>query len=744
MVSYRFPMAPSNWLSQHKISIALVALIIGIGATVYWLLFDESGPLIKVHLHYPAGLSWTPALFTMNQDCLDLLESAEHHDQAGEPDLATLDYNHCVSSPDFYRINGRPRQAISELVDTRKSAKDPDYFGELIAHSRITFWPESRMPIKVYIPPAEAADGFSTLDVDCIKSCFDEWTHLLPSGRLSYELVPEKDGADIVFSQMKKPAELGLSQTVMAHTVPVCEGPPKWRVGRISKVNIDVVGLNPPIETADDVRMPKRRAVFLHEIGHSLGLDGHSCYGNDMMFFQNVVLQMTDRDRRTFKLIYEPGLYERAEKKLKELAAQNDKYALIQLASVYREAGSASPERMREVFQLAKKSADLGLARAQLWVGYMYANGDGVKRDLHRAAEYYHMAAVQDVGTALLELAELYEVGEGVEQDVKLAQEYLRRAIRMDAVSAEIAYADLLCYEFGDPESYKQAVNFYKLAANKNSGQALARLAKIYRNGYGVEKDEKQASVYLEKALAVIKQQKPNDAGDYFSRGLMYHDLHMSKNAIADLSRALELRPAFRNGYMTRAMEYDEIGDHEKALQDYTSAIMIDPDCLNAYYPRTLTHLCLNQPEKCLQDVDQVLKMTYDPDYHRLYVLLYGSLAHKMMGNKEEAKRLVAEASKRVVKQYWPAPIVQYLNREISAEDLLRQAQGEQRGTEARALLGVDQALSGDPASAIKNLRWVKDYGDGHFYEYPIAVATLSRLEKFANSKSKTLAKVAD
>lgn len=726
-------MSETSWIKQPKYRIAILAglgLVLAAITGFYRLVLDESGPKLKLHMHLPFNQS----LVAFNQDAIDLLESAEHHDQSGETKLATMDYKYCVSSPDFKSINGRPRQAIEELVDTRKSAEEQDYFGELVAHARITHWPNERMPIKVYIPEKNAADGFSDVDTDCIKKCFDEWISLVPK-RLSYTLVSSPDDADIVFSQAQKSTDLGLSQTVMAHTVPVCDGPPKWRVGRISKVNIDVVRLDPPVKDLSDSRMPRRHAVFLHEIGHALGLDGHSCNGRDMMFFQNVVLAMTDRDRRTFQLIYAPGLYERAEKKLKEMAAQNDKYALIQLASVYREAGSASPEKIQEVFRLAKKAADLGLERAQLWVGYMYANGDGVKRDLHKAAEYYQLAATQDVGAAYLELANLYEVGEGVVQDVKLAQDYLRRAVRMDAVPAELAYADLLCYEYGDPVSYQQAVVFYKLAANKNNGQALARLAKLYKNGYGVPKDEKQADFWMRKALAVIKQQKPKDAEDYFSRALLWHEIHASKEAIADLSKALELRPAFRNGYLTRAMEYDEIGEHEKARQDYSSAIMLDPDCLNAYYPRCLTYLCLNQPEKCLQDVEQVLHMTYDPDYHRMYAMLYGSFAHKMMGNKDAAKKMVAEASKRSVREYWPSPIVQYLNREITADELLKQAQGEQRGTEARAFLGVDQALSGESAAAIPNLKWVKDFGDGHFYEYPIAVTMLARIQKESESK---------
>ena len=722
-----------------------IALVVLAGAAV--LLLDEYGSKIKVHFHVPlpdSSFRFRNQLITFNQDAIEILEAAERHDQAGEVDLATDDYKYGVATESFKQISGRPRAAIEELADTRSSAKDKDYFSELVCHSRVTFWPKSRMPIKVFVPDSKRSDGFSQIDRDMIKNAFDEWVAIVPS-RLSYVFVNERDKADIAFSQVKQSADLGMSQTVMAHTVPVTEGPAKWRVGVISKVTIDVVKLNPPIVNTDDTRKIRRNAVFLHEVGHSLGLDGHSCNGNDLMFFQNVVFKLTDRDRSTFRMIYDnnnESLQQKSEETLRQQAKNDNKYALIQLASVLREAGTASKERIQEVFSLAKRAADLGLARAQLWVGFMYANGDGVKRDLHKAAEYYELAAKQDVGSAYLELANLYQVGEGVPQDVGLAQNYLRRAVRVDSVPAELAYADFLCYQFGDAQSYLQASKFYALAANKNSGEAMARLSKLYSHGYGVPKDDKLAEQFMRKALTVIAQQHPKDAEDYYSRGLLYHEIHRSKEAIADFSEALKLRPQFRNGYLNRAMELDEIGEHRKALDDYTAAIKIDPDSVNGYYARCLNYLCLNQPEKALQDVRQVLDRTYDPDHHRMYAMLYGAFAFKMLHDEDSARKMIDDAYERSIKDYWPGPIVSYMHGDISADQLEKLARGDQRGTEARAFLGVNQALSGDRTTALKTLNWVKNFGDGHFYEYPIAITTLAHLEKSTvSTKAVPLAK---
>lgn len=724
------PAAPKRFVRLGLILLLGVFAILGVlianNLDAEWVKF-------KIHVHVPtfSASGQKQQLISLNEDSVDLLEAAEKHDQRGEVELASDDYRECVSSPSFFQtISGRPRSAIQELVDTRHFATAPDYFDELVCHSRVTFWPESRMPIKVYVPDEKVGNGFSQLDREAIKNSLDEWCALVP-GRLSYKFIDDADKADIVFSQTQKSADLGLSQAVMAHTVPICEGPPKWRVGIISKVKIDVVRSEPPITDASDSRMTRRNAVFLHEIGHALGLDGHSCNGNDMMFFQNVVFKMTDRDRNTFKKIYAEGTpFERAERSLKAMAQKDDKYALIALAGCLREAGTAAAEQQKVVFELAKRSADLGLARAQLWVGFMYANGDGVKRDLHKAAQYYELAAKQDVGPAFLELANLYQIGEGVEQDVPRAQAYLRKAVRMDSVAAELSYADLLCYQYGTAESYGHAVKFYTLAAGKNSGEAMARLSKLYSQGYGVQKDLKLSDTWMRRALSVIEKQKPKDAEDYYSRGLLYHEIHRSKEAIADYSRALQLRPKFRNGYLTRAMEYDEIGEHTKALEDYNAALKIDPDCVKGYYARSLTNLCLNRPKEAIADVNEVMARTYDPDFHRMYVMLYAGFAEKMLGDEAAAKKYFAEAAKRSVKQYWPAPIVAYLNGQLSAEQLLSQSPGDQRGTEARAFMGVNQALSGDSKGAVKNLEWVKKFGDGHFYEYPIAISTLERIEK--------------
>jgi TPR repeat protein len=58
-----------------------------------------------------------------------------------------------------------------------------------------------------------------------------------------------------------------------------------------------------------------------------------------------------------------------------------------------------------------------GDAEASLFLGYVYRNGLGVKRDAARAAEWYRRAARLGQPEAQYELALMYELGIGVTQD---------------------------------------------------------------------------------------------------------------------------------------------------------------------------------------------------------------------------------------------------------------------------------------------------------------------------------------
>ena len=97
--------------------------------------------------------------------------------------------------------------------------------------------------------------------------------------------------------------------------------------------------------------------------------------------------------------------------------------ALARPAVAGLDEGKAAFERgdyetaMRELLPLAEQ----GVSEAQLGVGVMYANGQGVAQNPADAAKWFREAAEQGHAQAQFNLASMYSVGRGVAQDNVLA-----------------------------------------------------------------------------------------------------------------------------------------------------------------------------------------------------------------------------------------------------------------------------------------------------------------------------------
>ena len=74
-------------------------------------------------------------------------------------------------------------------------------------------------------------------------------------------------------------------------------------------------------------------------------------------------------------------------------------------------------ERHQDALALYGKAGDQGFALAQRSVGFMYANGSGVKQDLTKAARWLHQAAERCDADAQFALGTIYAKGQGVERN---------------------------------------------------------------------------------------------------------------------------------------------------------------------------------------------------------------------------------------------------------------------------------------------------------------------------------------
>ena len=90
----------------------------------------------------------------------------------------------------------------------------------------------------------------------------------------------------------------------------------------------------------------------------------------------------------------------------------------------------------RRAFLHWELSASAGHERAQFNIGYMYAKGQGVKRDDAEAARWFRKAANQGLASAQFIMGMLYRDGRGVSRDYAEARRWLRLSAEQGDIEA--------------------------------------------------------------------------------------------------------------------------------------------------------------------------------------------------------------------------------------------------------------------------------------------------------------------
>jgi hypothetical protein len=149
---------------------------------------------------------------------------------------------------------------------------------------------------------------------------------------------------------------------------------------------------------------------------------------------------------------------------------------------------------------LAAAAAD-GDGQAMANLGFCYAQGQGVERDLEQAVDWYRKGAEAGNGRAMANLGFCYQQGQGVERDLEQAVDWYRKGA---AAGDGRAMANLgVCYEQGHgvERDLEQAVDWYRKGAEAGDGRAMAVLGFCYEQGQGVERDWEIAFEWYRKGM---------------------------------------------------------------------------------------------------------------------------------------------------------------------------------------------------------------------------------------------------
>jgi hypothetical protein len=193
------------------------------------------------------------------------------------------------------------RVFASGYVPTQRAAATAGYLNELIAQEGKHRWAASHLPLKVFIDSGAGVPGYRPNFDSIMVSALDEWIKT-SQGILSWQRVASAEQANIVITwtsvRTERPegTEAGLTKTTTRMN-------PITREGVIAKVNMHIVTQLPGRAFSDaDIKK-----TCLHEIGHALGLQGHSPNAGDIMYYAISPRQksaLTERDRATINDLY--------------------------------------------------------------------------------------------------------------------------------------------------------------------------------------------------------------------------------------------------------------------------------------------------------------------------------------------------------------------------------------------------------------------------------------------------------
>lgn len=194
----------------------------------------------------------------------------------------------------------KKEQAVASEAKPTDAAND--YFG-YATYETVAKWQPDKFPLKVYIPSeSEAAKipKFNPQFRTALRNAFDQWA-AKSNGTISFTYVPSSAGSNIECTWTDNPSRVSRPS----------EGG-EARVAYDANKGIDHVQIilltTTPSATEKQIPVNIMQAASLHEIGHGLGILGHSPDADDVMFCSVPAADqskgLSERDANTLTHLY--------------------------------------------------------------------------------------------------------------------------------------------------------------------------------------------------------------------------------------------------------------------------------------------------------------------------------------------------------------------------------------------------------------------------------------------------------
>jgi predicted Zn-dependent protease len=234
------------------------------------------------------------------------LTSGKHNSQFPTPNSLVATTDALPSSLPAPQTHPLP-PTLAQWHDTTGSG---DYFSEVKLTS-VGYLVWSQFPIKVYVErPTDSAEPSGSLQrfqnwVNAVLQAVQEWSVYLP-----LEVVNKSEGADISILRSRPPLQASFNRETGQFNIPRARSAQtryEFYLRPGGDAPRDVLSHRFTIQLTPDQSVDYTLATARHEIGHAVGIWGHSPLETDTMYFSQVrnSPQISARDINTLKRIYE-------------------------------------------------------------------------------------------------------------------------------------------------------------------------------------------------------------------------------------------------------------------------------------------------------------------------------------------------------------------------------------------------------------------------------------------------------
>lgn len=172
-----------------------------------------------------------------------------------------------------------------------------DYFDAVTRQGALR-WPAAQMPLRIWIQDGTNTTGYRPIYAAILKEAFIDWANVVPTA-ITVTFTNQPERANIVCRWSSDPTRFKNSSE---SAVTKLFGDGKL----VSRGEIEILTFSG--SAGPQMTENRMRSIALHEVGHVLGLGGHTKNPKDVMFYSasssDTWRSLTQRDKNTLARLY--------------------------------------------------------------------------------------------------------------------------------------------------------------------------------------------------------------------------------------------------------------------------------------------------------------------------------------------------------------------------------------------------------------------------------------------------------